>query len=97
MLVTQNNDGSLTIQVDAADLALAVSRTMERIPLTNQNFLLGVAGDLSADIATTIRSANVSFDQAVTDNAASVVQKLADDRATAIAAKPAPVTGVVGP
>lgn len=85
MRVTQNNDGSLTVDIAPADLTAVVVWTMKNVPVADPLFTRRLVLSLSDAFADALRAANVAFDQAVTDATAVVVQGLADTRAAAAA------------
>jgi hypothetical protein len=86
MRVTQNSDGSLSVEISNADLQQAAAVTLGRIPVSNPDLYRQLVFSLSDDFAAAIRAANVVFDQALTDTVAQTVQVLASTRADAVAA-----------
>lgn len=90
MLVTQNNDGSLTVEIPYADVSGAVQSVLGRVPVAQPTFPLLVVLELAAQCGDAFRAANLVFDQAVTESVATAVQGLKDTRAADVAAKVGP-------
>jgi hypothetical protein len=87
MLVTQNNDGSLSVEISAADMVASVNQTLARNPATAPNIVNLMVVDLGMNFIDAVRAANVAFDQAMTDVVATKVQVLAADRQATIDAQ----------
>lgn len=83
MKITQNTDGSLTVEIPYADLLGSVTETLSRTPVSDPTLVLRMVNDLGAQFSAAIRAANVVFDQAVTDTVGAAVKGLRDDRAAA--------------
>lgn len=83
MNVTQNNDGSLTVEISAVDLSGAMQETLQHVPVGSATLIANASITLAYKVADAIRAANVAFDQAITDATSTVVQNLVANRATA--------------
>lgn len=85
MKITQNQDGSLTVEIPYADLLGSVTETLSRTPVSDPTLVLQMVNGLGAQFSAAIRAAHVVFDQAVIDTAGAAVKGLQDNRAAVVA------------